>query len=57
MLQDLAISLGTSPPDSIQMVAILKTAYVMFPSVASAKKILYVNFCKENNELMGNNSH
>ena len=43
MIQDLSISVGTSPPDSVQLVAILGTAYVMFPSVASAKKILYVN--------------
>ena len=48
LLRDISISLQTSPPDSIQLVSVFKTAYAVFPSVEAAKKILLV-FKLQNN--------
>jgi hypothetical protein len=42
LLRDISMNLQTSMPDEIHMVAALKSAYAVFPSIDSAKRILFV---------------
>ena len=37
----MSIQASTSPPDEIQLVSAIKTAYIIYPSVQSARTILY----------------
>ena len=44
ILREIAINCQTSMPDEIKLISALGTAYAVFPSKESAKKILYVIF-------------
>ena len=43
MIKTLSLELETSYPSEVNLVSILETAYVIFPTVIAAKTILYVN--------------